>query len=642
MRKKGIRHIHPLKWIGYLFTPIQKNGAFFAFMFALGWLCTQLEIMPVYLVGKGAEPYKLSVPELFVDIYLVCILLTLLRPNYTYGDSRSSLKKLFTFHSSLFTLIRALLYTILYGTALADMYCYERFESTLTPTMLMLVSETNGQEAGEFLRGYLDWDVVTGKVGWILLLMLAHIFWTFVRRLFSRMRRRIILPQMNTAVVTGFRAVLGIAVGWCLYSAVTQVWGNKEAMQRMFSYHTVGQVEHELTRKDKAEFYLPIYRLAFSIFANRLADTQIVQLEAAGEKIQVDSCCYRVPNIVLVIGESYNKYHSQLYGYQMPTTPMQKALAEEGSLVAFTDVVSPWNLTSFVFKNMLSLHAVGDSGEWCDKPLFPEVFRKAGYHVTFITNQFQSQANEAVYDFSGGFFLNNPDLSKKQFDTRNTQLHTFDEGVLNEYDQLAKENGEHNLIILHLMGSHLMYKSRYPQRTRKHLKASMYKRPELTVKQRLILADYDNSVRYNDSIVTAVTQKFLDKDAVVIYMSDHGEEIFDDEPYMYGRNHSGNIDYRLARNEMEIPFWIWGSPQYIENHPYGWLAIQNAKNRPMMTDVLPHLLLFLGGISTPDYRPEYNVISPEYNEKRPRILKNETDYNSLKREVKRKIKGQML
>jgi heptose-I-phosphate ethanolaminephosphotransferase len=117
---------------------------------------------------------------------------------------------------------------------------------------------------------------------------------------------------------------------------------------------------------------------------------------------------------------------------------------------------------------------------------------------------------------------------------------------------------------------------------------------------------------------------------VVIYAPDHGEEIFDGKPYMYGRMHGANIDYRLARNEMEIPFWIWGSPQYLWNHPYGWLAIQNAKDRPMMTDVLPHLLLYLGGISTPLYREELNIISPDYDQKRPRILKGVTDYNEIK------------
>ena len=600
------------RWLGALFAPIEKNGAFFVFMFLLGYLCTQLEIMPYYLRDRGAKPYELSVPELFLDIYIVCVLLTWIP------------RKVRIF-------VKALLYVVFYGVAIVDMYCYERFESTLTPTMLMLVGETTTQEAGEFLEGYLSWEVIKSQVGWLLMLILIHILWTFVRSRIRKNTQEMMLPQFNKVVIIGFKALFSVIVAVLLYSCLSQTWDNKVAMQRMFTYDTIGQVERELTRKDQANFYIPIYRLVFSVFANHLASHQLVQLKAASEKIQIDSCSFRVPNIVLVIGESYNKHHSQLYGYNKPTTPYQKEMAEQGCLVPFTDVVAPWNLTSFVFKHVLSLHAVGDSGEWCDAPLFPEVFRKAGYHVTFITNQFQSKAKEAVYDFSGGFFLNDPEMSQRQFDTRNTALYRFDEGVLNAYDELKAQNKEHNLVILHLMGSHMEYRARYPQNTRRFFTPQNANRPELTVKQRYILSDYDNSVRYNDSIVSAITQRFIDKDAVVIYMPDHGEEIFDGSPFIYGRMHGANIDYRLARNEMEIPFWIWGSPLYIENHPYGWQAIRNAKDRPMMTDVLPHLLLYLAGISTPAYRPEYNVLAPEYNTKRPRILKGTTDYNTLKK-----------
>ena len=48
-----------------------------------------------------------------------------------------------------------------------------------------------------------------------------------------------------------------------------------------------------------------------------------------------------------------------------------------------------------------------------------------------------------------------------------------------------------------------------------------------------------------------------------------------------------------------------------------------------MTDRLAHLLLYLGGIYTKEYREDLNVISPQYDEKRPRILKGVTDYNEL-------------
>ena len=610
MRNK--RKINPLKWIGYLFTPIQKNGAFFVFMFALGWICTHLEIMPYYLRNKGAEPYELSMPELFLDIYVVCALLMLIPQKIRIW-------------------VKGVLYVFFYGLALVDMFCYERFESTLTPTMLMLALETTGQEAREFLSGYLSWDIVKTGVGWIVLLIVVHILWTIGRIFAKRMSKRMILPKVHESVYTIPKLLIGLLTAWCLYSSISQTWGNKMAIRQLFACDTIGQVEHELNKKDKANLYIPVYRLAFGLYANGLADTQIDQLKAASDKIQVDSCSYRVPNIVLVIGESYNKHHSQLYGYDKATTPRQLTLEAEGSLVKFTDVVSTWNLTSFVFKHMMSLYAVGDSGEWCDQPLFPEAFRKAGYHVTFVTNQFEPKAKEAVYDFSGGFFLNDPELSQRQFDSRNTKTHRFDDGVLKEYDALRDTTIEHNLVILHLMGSHVDYRARYPQKTNTVFKPEMYNRPELSDKQKQILAQYDNSLLYNDSIVAAITQRFMDQDAVIIYVPDHGEEIFDGSPYMYGRMHSANIDYRLARNEMEIPFWIWGSPQYRENHPYGWMAIQNVKDRPLMIDALPHLLMYLGGISTPLYREELNIISPKYNEKRARILKNETDYNQLKK-----------
>lgn len=616
-----LKRLNIFKMIGWLFAPIEKNGAFFVFMFALGYLCTQLEIMPYYLRNRGAEPYELSVPELFLDIYFLCAVLTLIP------------RKLRIW-------VKGLLYIFFYGVSVVDMYCYERFESTLTPTMLMLVGETNAQEAREFLSGYLSWDVVKTNVGWILLLALIHILWTFLRRLLRKWRERMILPKVQPAFVTGLRVVFSCVIAWLLYDAFSQTWPNKVAIGRLFSYDTIGQVEHELTKKDQAKLYVPPYRLAFSLYANRLASRQIVQLEAASKKIRIDSCSFRVPEIVLVIGESYNKHHSQLYGYDKPTTPRQMAMAADSSLVVFTDVVASWNLTSFVFKHMLSLWAVGEEGEWCDEPLFPEVFRKAGYQVDFLTNQFQPKAKDAVYDFSGGFFLNDPDFSKRQFDTRNSRTYRYDETLLKAYDALNQRDKSRDsletseiqgrLTILHLMGSHVDYRARYPKQ-RQYFSPSMYQRPELTDKQRRILSEYDNSLRYNDSILWAVTQRFADKDAVVIYVPDHAEEIFDGKPYIYGRMHGANIDYRLARNEMEIPFWIWGSPRYIERHPYGWKAIQAAKDRPLMTDVLPHLLLYLGGISTPLYHPELNVITPEYNTRRPRILKGVTDYNMLKK-----------
>ena len=379
---------------------------------------------------------------------------------------------------------------------------------------------------------------------------------------------------------------------------------------------------------------MPIYRLNFSIYANKLAAHQITQLIDAANHIQVDSCSYRSPEIVLIIGESYGKLHSQQYGYFMETTPRQLALEKTRKLTKFTDVVTCWNLTSFVFKNVFSTHVIGEKGEWCDYPLFPELFRKAGYHVTFITNEFLPQAKEAVYDFSGGFFLNNPKLSALQFDSRNTELHDLDEGLLADYDnklKAAEDSSKYNLTIFLLMGQHVSYKLRY-RKEQAQFWASSYedKRPELTNKQRQTLSYYDNATLYNDSIVAQIVKRYKNKNAIVIYMPDHGEECYEGNRGFICRNHSAAIDWPLAHYEFEIPFWIYCSQKYIRTHRDIYRQIRKARDKRFMTDALPHLLLYLAGIETPTYNAKYNILSPEYDEMRPRILKNSADYDKLR------------
>lgn len=595
-----------LRIISMLWRPIRSNASFFVFMYALGYCCTQTEIR---LHLRGAVPYELSAVELFFDLYLLCAILAVIPRKVR-------------------RVIRAVLAFIFYAVALIDMFCYVHFESTLTPTMLMLFFETTGREAGEFLQSYVGWDLITSKTGLILLIALLHLAWNMVAQ--QLRSNKMVGPRLAPPVVWTLSALAGIAAFAFFIHCGSRCWDNKCATVRLMSKHNLGEVEHELTQKGCANLYLPVYRLMFSLYANRLAAKQVDRLIATSEHVSVESCDFRSPQIVLIIGESYNRHRSQLYGYQRPTTPRQLQRMQDSTLVAFTDVVAPWNLTSFVFKHMFSLHCIGDDGEWCDSPLFPQVFRKAGYHVKFLTNQFLPKSGEEVYDFSGGFFLNNPTLSRALFDERNSKLHRYDEGLLEDYDRMvAKKRYPHQLTIFHLMGQHVDYRARFPMKTRRKFTPADYNRTDLSPQRQQINADYDNAVLYNDSVVDQIIRRFENENAIVIYVPDHGEECFNGSLPFYGRMHSADIDYRLAREEFEIPFWIWASDEYRMTHPYGWKAIQEYRHRPLMTDALPHTLLFLGGIHSNYYRKDYDVLNAEYNTKRPRVLKMTTDYNHL-------------
>ncbi len=597
-------------WIGRLVAffsaavkPWARNFTFCFMMYVLGCAVAWLTL-PNY---RNAHVYSHLYTELFFDVSILSFILWVVGKRV-----RPVLKGFF--------------YVVAYILAFVDVYCFTKYDTTLTPTMMMLLAETDSREAGEFVKSILSPDIIFGKAGWIFVVLILHILLTPLGRLFRNVRlsdaikEQVINPLFGLVFLVTFIVTGVIAMP------------NKIGLYKLMTADSIGKVEHLLTEKEHGVDYQPVYRLAFSTYANSLTARQIKVLRESADKVKVDSCKFTSPKIVLIIGESLSRHHSQQYGYWQPTTPRQSWFESTGDMVKFTDVVSPWNLTSFVFKLMFSTYTVGDKGEWCDYPLFPEVFRKAGYHVTFLTNQFLPKAKQAVYDFSGGFFLNDPVLSKAQFDTRNDRVHQYDEALLDDYRKLKyKGNARGELTIFHLIGQHVLYRQRSPK-DRKVFKKEDYlqAKPHLNDRERKTLADYDNSILYNDSVVTSIIKEFINDDAIVIYLSDHGEECYEGDMHFYCRMHSANIDARLAHAEFDIPFWIYCTKTYQQNHPEIFSQIQTARNRRYMTDALPHLLMYLAGIETKDYNERYNLLSPRYDNKRPRILKNTTDYDTLK------------
>ena len=133
--------------------PIRRNSAFFVTMYILGMICAYA------VITKGRVNYTVVAwEELFFDVYFLCVVLAVIPQKVRRW-------------------IRPFFYVLAYATAVVDLYCFVRFDSTLTPTMLLLVGETNGDEATEFLQSYLSLDLLGSSVGLVLLLMLLHILY---------------------------------------------------------------------------------------------------------------------------------------------------------------------------------------------------------------------------------------------------------------------------------------------------------------------------------------------------------------------------------------------------------------------------------------------------------------------------------
>ena len=587
-----------LKIICYLSRPLRSNAVFFIFMYLLAAVAHGI-------VSQGSwEEFRYE--ELFVDLFAVCLLLFFLPHRITKW-------------------IRGFIFMVFLLVSLADCYTFLRFESTLTPTMLQLVLETEPREATEFLYAYVcNHAAVFLFLGFAILGVLyfaceryAHFWkWKLFRQVRLRKTDALYLCTCFTVVVWG---LLGVS----LYG----VWETKQQTYDLLSQRSTNEMERMYNKGYGEGLYTSAYRLYFSLYANNLALEQIQTLKENVKKTRVDSCLHTVPEIVLIIGESYNRKHSELYGYTYPTTPCQKVRAAKGELIAYSNVVTSWNLTSNVFKNMFSLYSYGKDGGWQHETLFPVVFRKAGYQVKFITNQFIQLPDENAFDFSGGYFLNEKELSAQQFDARNTRKHEFDEGLLQDYDSLSQFDGAYNLTIFHLLGQHIGYENRYPA-NRGAFRPETYGRTDLNKEQKKHLADYDNATLYNDSVVNEILKKFEHKEAVVLYVPDHGEEVYDGID-VFGRLHSAALKPIIASNEFEIPFWIWGSNSFRKKHSVLFRQIKEGRHNPYMTDDLPHTLLYLAGIYCPGYDETRAVMSPVFYKERRRLLKGFKDYDKL-------------
>lgn len=614
--------------------PIKVNFMFMLTMYILGIIVTYATLPP----WKTAKIYENVFPELFFDLFVICLFLCLIPRKVRAW-------------------VRGILYFFAYFLALVDVFCFVKFESTISPSMLLLVGETTASETSSFFETYLTWDMFNTPVSWVLILLLVHIIITLCFHFREKLINRFPLlkniqkslpkpfstnqsPSLTGRVGVGpwsvVAGLLGLLTIFFLWYGWEDTMANKGALLRVVKCNTIGDVEKAFNVEPKPKLYQPVYRLAFAIESNHLISLQLDRMKKRTENVSVDSCSFRSQNIVVIIGESYNKHHSQMYGYEKETTPRQIALEKSGRLIKFNDVTTPWNLTSFVFKHLMTTYCYGDDGDWCDYPLFCQLFRSAGYDVRFLTNQFLNHAKDAVYDFSGGFFLNDETLSNAQFDVRNEQTHLWDEDLLKDYDRLAAPrdsalyaNGKGTLSIFHLIGQHLTYRIRCP-RSKQHFNSEMYDLPNNTRKEKQTIAYYDCAVWYNDSVVDRIVDRFKNEDAIILYFPDHGEEVYGPGSlHSCGRKHTTAITRNIAEQEYEIPMWIYCTDKYSAAHPDVVKAIKSSVNKPFMIDAISHVLLGLAGIKTEYYKPKYDLLHPDYDTSRHRYMQHAVDYDFL-------------
>lgn len=299
-------------------------------------------------------------------------------------------------------------------------------------------------------------------------------------------------------------------------------------------------------------------------------------------------------DVVLVIGESFSREHSSLYGYGKCTNPLLGKLADAGELKVYGGATSYATTTIPSIKSLMTAYRseYSDSIEWYKCLTLIEVMAKAGYSTNWISNH----SKRGICDNEVGLFAEICD--KERFvgnKMAGMDRTTYDESLLPLLDECMKDGGERNFYVIQMLGSHPQFSSRYPGNYA-GFKADDYsaEHSALSEKSRRLLAEYDNSVLYNDRVVHDIMMRFKESDAVVIYLSDHGLDVFESSSSYIG--HARKNDSESVEASRKIPFVIYTTAKFREMHPDCEARIKSAAGNDFVSDCLMYSIMDIVGI----------------------------------------------
>lgn len=325
---------------------------------------------------------------------------------------------------------------------------------------------------------------------------------------------------------------------------------------------------------------------------------------------------------VMVVGETARAHNFSLYGYPRNTNPL---LSKTPGIKAFPNVTTQSNTTHKSVPMLLSAASAEDFERLFHEKGILAAFKEAGFHTVFISNQLP---NHSFIDFLGEqadehYFLKKEDAS---------QGNHYDEDLLQKLDEIlpladASSSAHYHyryrklFVVLHSYGSHFNYQERYPR-------SFAYFKPDSRSEakpenRRDLLNAYDNTIRYTDYILHGIIERLQKWEGVqtktdgvydqptsaMLYTSDHGENIFDDERSLFLHAAPKASDY-----ELHVPFIIWTSAGFSKQYPDILKALGENRPKQVQSSLSAfHTMLGIGGILTRYRLDEYSVASGKYH-----------------------------
>ena len=351
----------------------------------------------------------------------------------------------------------------------------------------------------------------------------------------------------------------------------------------------------------------------YRIFSNNL-DTSNFDKKLKKFKFEAKSLNKReVEEIyVLVIGETsrYSNFH--INGYSRKTTPF---LEKTENFLSFNNVYSCANLTSISIPQIITrANPQNKELQYKEKTIL-DAFEEARYYTAWFANQ-SSEATivkrlKNKVDF---FKSSNAEVGVKNF---------LDENILPDFIKIINNNSNKKFIVIHSLGSHFRYTNRYPDNFKKFtpvMEGTGYNNLDINYKNEIINS-YDNSILYTDYFLNLLIKNLSQKKqkTVLIYVSDHGENLYDDEKKFLAHGSANPTKY-----EYHIPFFIWYSKEYEKSNTEKIKNLKNNIYKAISSSTTFYTLLDLANIQYKNSNQESykSISSPKYQIPEKRFMLN--------------------
>lgn len=297
------------------------------------------------------------------------------------------------------------------------------------------------------------------------------------------------------------------------------------------------------------------------------------------------------PDVILILGESLRADHLGLNGYSRQTTPK---LAKDTAVISYPDIHTHFNGTHENLPYILTRADSANIQKSLTEESFIPLFRKAGYNSYWISNQDKNVRYAYFMSETDSTVMASPGWNPYNFRPM------WDRNLLPLIDNFINNNSTRpKLLITHTMGSHWVYHINHPPEF-SIFKPEVNSRVLSELSDRQLINSYDNTILATDDFLSSVINMMRNRNAIVIYISDHGENLGEDGQ----RLHIATTKY--VGNPALL---FWYSEKYALNFPEKVKALKINAGKRWTHDLLFHTILDLANLKTPVLKTDRSAAS---------------------------------